>query len=639
MCHRRDGVQIIGVYRLQKAEDSDEMKRLNVKQAILYVGGILVCQLSWMGCFPLIPAYYTAVCLEDTARGLLSLAMLAGIILFVPLTAAVKYLMALMVILITVKLFEWAEGRCTVFCGAIAATMATAMTSVAGALLDMRGQTGVLVSVLESLFVFSVIMAGTRFINRFLQLSLFPGHLDAGHYKEQRLVNYADSFSGLSKVFYRMSTIRKELSPEQVGRIQDELTGSLCINCDQCAICWEKEESTMSACLAYMIQSLQRTGEPDQEMIVQMQERCPYTDAVIHEAVRIFEKARLNLAWYNRLVENREIIAQQLDAMAYIMEDCASEITEITQENRHLIAEVKFRAKERGVMIQKAHLYENKAKRWQFTCQARSRTNGCISMKELTRAVSAGLGQGMRPHRDERAMISPQGGGVIFEEDTCFHETHAVARRVKDGGCVSGDNYSFLMMENGQMVMMLSDGMGSGSTASKESELVLELLEKFLEAGFSKETALKMMNSAMVIRGEDDLYSTVDICSLDLYTGVCEIYKVGAAATFIRHKNYVEHVDSCSLPVGVSNRLEIRNTEKQLGDGDFLVMVSDGVLEYLQDDETGLEPEEIMCEILKYLSYNRPSQLADALMEEVLSRTGHTAGDDMTILAAGIWRK
>mgnify|MGYP006990349313 CR=1 FL=1 len=39
MCHRRDGVQIIGVYRLQKAEDSDEMKRLNVKQAILYVGG------------------------------------------------------------------------------------------------------------------------------------------------------------------------------------------------------------------------------------------------------------------------------------------------------------------------------------------------------------------------------------------------------------------------------------------------------------------------------------------------------------------------------------------------------------------------------------------------------------------------
>lgn len=260
-------------------------------------------------------------------------------------------------------------------------------------------------------------------------------------------------------------------------------------------------------------------------------------------------------------------------------------------------------------------------------------------MKELTRAVSAGLGQGMRPHWDERAMISPQGGGVIFEEDTCFHETHAVARRVKDGGCVSGDNYSFLMMENGQMVMMLSDGMGSGSTASKESELVLELLEKFLEAGFSKETALKMMNSAMVIRGEDDLYSTVDICSLDLYTGVCEIYKVGAAATFIRHKNYVEHVDSCSLPVGVSNRLEIRNTEKQLGDGDFLVMVSDGVLEYLQDDETGLEPEEIMCEILKYLSYNRPSQLADALMEEVLSRTGHTAGDDMTILAAGIWRK
>lgn len=611
------------------------MKRLSVKQVILYVGGILICQMSWMGCFPLIPAYFTAVCLEDAARGVLSAAMLVGIILFVPITAAVKYLMVLAVILITIKLFEWVEGRCTVLCAAAAAAIATFMMSLSGTLLNVRDTIGFLTGLLEAVFVFASIMLGTRFVDLFMQLSLFPQKAEIGQYYGNRLETYADSFSGLSRIFSQMSSVQKELSTEQMGKIQNELTGSLCINCNQCAMCWDREESPMYSYLAYMLQSLQRTGEPDHEIVVQMQEYCPYTDVVIQEGVRIFEKARLNLAWYNRLLENREIIAQQLDAMAYIMEDCANEMIEITQENRQFLAEVKYRARERGVIIQKPHLYENKAGHWQLTCDTHAKNGSCISMKELTKAVSIGLERAMQPHRDERSIVSPQGAIVTFEEDTCFHETHAVVRRIKDGGTVSGDNYSFLELDNGQMAMMLSDGMGSGSTACKESELVLELLEKFLEAGFSKETALKMMNSAMVIRGEDDLYSTVDICSLDLYTGCCELYKIGAADTFIKHRDYVERIVSRSLPVGVTHRMEILETKKQLEDGDFLVMMSDGVLEYLQAEEQ----ENVMCEILSKLTCQHSGQMAEAILEEVLDRTGGKVRDDMTILVCGVWRK
>lgn len=609
--------------------------RLSVKQVILFLGGILACQLSWMGCFPLIPAYYTAVCLEDAARGMFSIAMLAGIILFVPVTAAVKYLMALAVILVTIKLFEWAEGWCSVACAAFAAAIATLMMSLSGELLNMRNSVSMASALLEAVFVLSAVMLGTRFVDFFMQASLIPEKEEEGHYKEERLETYADSFSGLSKIFARMSSAQKGFSSEQIGRIQNELTGSLCINCNQCAMCWERSESPMYSYLAYMLQSLQRTGEPDHEIVVQMKEYCPYTDAVIQEGMRIFEKARLNLAWYNRLLENREIIAQQLDAMAYIMEDCANETVEITQEHGQLLAEAKYRARERGVIIQKQHLYENKDKRWRLVCDVHAKNGSCVSMKELTKAVSAGLERGMRPHRNERAMVTPQGGTVTFEEDTAFHETHAAARCVKDGGHVSGDNYSFLELDGGKMALMLSDGMGSGSTACKESELVLELLEKFLEAGFSEETALKMMNSAMVIRGEDDLYSTVDICALDLYTGSCRMYKIGAAATFIRHGDFVERIESHSLPVGVTHRMEITSTHRQLQSGDYLVMVSDGVLECLQENE----PDKAMCDILNGISSRHPGQIADTLLDEVLQRNGQKAKDDMTVLVCGVWKK
>ena len=157
--------------------------RLSVKQVILFLGGILACQLSWMGCFPLIPAYYTAVCLEDAARGMFSIAMLAGIILFVPVTAAVKYLMALAVILVTIKLFEWAEGWCSVACAAFAAAIATLMMSLSGELLNMRNSVSLASALLEAVFVLSAVMLGTRFVDFFMQASLIPAKEEEGHYK------------------------------------------------------------------------------------------------------------------------------------------------------------------------------------------------------------------------------------------------------------------------------------------------------------------------------------------------------------------------------------------------------------------------------------------------------------------------
>lgn len=612
------------------------LKGIGAKQAILYLVGILVCRFSWMGCYPLIPAYFTAGCLMDGAHGWLCMAMVAGIVAFVPITAAVKYLVTLAVIFMTVKLFEWVEGKCTVSCAAIAASIAVLVMSFAGALLGARLSVSWITGILEAVFVFAASMLGARIMDSYMQISFHDTeNSKAGRYYSQRLENYADSFSGLSKIFSKMNSVQKELSSEQMSRIQNELASNLCVNCNQCAVCWEKTESPMSSYLAYMLQSLQRIGEPDHEIVVQMQEYCPYTDAVIQEAMQIFEKARLNLAWYNRLLENREIIAQQLDAMAYIMEDCADQSKDITNEMKPYLAEVKFRAKERGLMIKNPHLYEDKKNRWEFTCDVYAKNSGCISTKELTRAVSIGLERDMCPHKDGRSMISPQGTSAVFVEDTCFHETHAVARRVQDGGTVSGDNYSFLEMDDGQMTVMLSDGMGSGDTACKESGLVLELLEKFLEAGFTEETALQMMNSAMVIRGEDDLYSTVDICSIDLYTGVCELYKIGAAATFIKHSDYVECVESCTLPVGAACHLEMKKTTKQLEDGEFLVMVSDGVLEYLQ----AKDPQADMCALLQIIEYQHPGQIADAVLNAVLDQTGGIVKDDMTILVCGVWRK
>lgn len=114
----------------------------------------------------------------------------------------------------------------------------------------------------------------------------------------------------------------------------------------------------------------------------------------------------------------------------------------------------------------------------------------------------------------------------MFYEDTKYRSVQGIARLKKDGAQISGDNFSFLELERGDLLLGLSDGMGSGSAACKESEMVLDLVERFLEAGFSVETAIRMMNSAMVMKGESDLYSTVDLCMVNLYDGAADFTRL-----------------------------------------------------------------------------------------------------------------
>ena len=145
----------------------------------------------------------------------------------------------------------------------------------------------------------------------------------------------------------------------------------------------------------------------------------------------------------------------------------------------------------------------------------------------------------------------------------------------------------------------------------------------------------RLMNSAMVLKGEDDSFSTLDFASIDLYTGELELTKIGAAASFIRHGSEVCCIPGGTLPAGVEASAAQGAAHAKLVNGDFLVMVTDGVLEYLHVKN----PEEKISEMIGMIETDNPSVLAEKLMEHVMLFTGGHALDDMTVIAAGIWEK
>ncbi|MCM1561953.1 MAG: serine/threonine-protein phosphatase, partial [Butyrivibrio sp.] len=129
--------------------------------------------------------------------------------------------------------------------------------------------------------------------------------------------------------------------------------------------------------------------------------------------------------------------------------------------------------------------------------------------------------------------------------------------------------------------------------------------------------------------------STLDFAELDLYTGDLEMTKIGAAASFLKHRQEVTCLSCASLPAGVDASYEGEPLHTKMADGDFLVMVTDGVLEYLHVKN----PEAKFAEMISEIQTDNAGALAKKLLEHVMLFTGGHAMDDMTIVVTGIWEK
>ncbi len=141
-----------------------------------------------------------------------------------------------------------------------------------------------------------------------------------------------------------------------------------------------------------------------------------------------------------------------------------------------------------------------------------------------------------------------------------------------------------------------------------------------------------ILNSALIVRSDAQIFSTIDIASLDLYTGVCEFLKVGASTTFIRRENWVETISSTSLPAGVFHKLDPDCTGRKLYNGDMVIMVTDGVLDALP----AAHQESLMKDIIMEHDTGNPSELASYILGRVRQYREKEPSDDMTVLVMGL---
>jgi stage II sporulation protein E len=157
-------------------------------------------------------------------------------------------------------------------------------------------------------------------------------------------------------------------------------------------------------------------------------------------------------------------------------------------------------------------------------------------------------------------------------------------------------------------------------------------MEKMLEAGFDTEESVNMLNSALYAQNEEEDHPTVDICSLDLYSGECEICKVGGAATFLKESGGTECIGGESLPLGIFQKAQTEVRVRQLAAGDLLIMMTDGVLDALEDD-----CEERMRDMIEALEEQNPQEIAEKILSYAICSCGGRIRDDMTVFVLCLW--
>lgn len=215
---------------------------------------------------------------------------------------------------------------------------------------------------------------------------------------------------------------------------------------------------------------------------------------------------------------------------------------------------------------------------------------------------------------------------LLFREQEPYYITVGIGTRTREGQQVSGDCIRYFTTEEGMACVILSDGMGSGEEAREESESTVRMAERFLRAGISAADCVRTIGPALKLRTQGKKFVTLDVSTIDLFTGEAVSVKCGAAPSFVRAVDgdgsvRVRRILSSTLPAGLEEAGDMDVTQFRMGGQDALVLLSDGIVD--ADGSNAGWVEELLSDSLRLSARELAARI-------VLEGSARGAPDDMS---------
>ena len=465
-----------------------------------------------------------------------------------------------------------------------------------------------------------------------------------GHFSEVRFAEIKDELTERLRDFTEVLSIMGKSLNNLVGNdklaiknkgnaLVENLSDRTCSDCDMRYMCWKRELHQTYNAFSDLIRNYENnSGSFPHEL----EKKCIKKYALVKNLEDIMNIYMVNETLKSRLGEGRKILSNHINNMSVTI----SEIVDEFGNELHLCTDVEKSIKKSllkyGINFGSLICYNDKNGRIKIKMQMENCMGSQACIKTVLPIISETIGKNMSIG-SEGCNINSKNNmcEIVIEEAPKYHINSHVAVATKEGEKFTGDSYSYGRTKDGNYITVISDGMGSGPEAGLESKVSVEIIEKFMEVGFDEKIAIDAVNAIMSIKfSEDEKFSTLDMNKIDLYTGNAKFMKVGAIESFIKRGNKVEVINSNTLPFGVLEEPDVDTVEKQVGNGDVIVSISDGVLDVKND---GSFDTTWLIEFLKNTKYRQPKDLSIAILEKAKELSGGKAKDDMTVVVSKVF--
>ena len=221
------------------------------------------------------------------------------------------------------------------------------------------------------------------------------------------------------------------------------------------------------------------------------------------------------------------------------------------------------------------------------------------------------------------------GKKIVYLSDDKYIMAIGMAQETKNNSKQSGDSILNIRLKDGKYLVAISDGMGSGKEAKNSSNQTLRLLENLLVSGFDKKASLDLINNALMNQNKET-FATLDIAIIDLYEGNVEFIKSAACPTYIKKNKSVQMIRSNSLPTGILEESKLETFDKDINDGEIVVLCSDGIL----DSNVEYKNKELWIKyLLEDIETTNTQKIANLILEESVDNNYGIAKDDMSVVA------
>ncbi len=442
----------------------------------------------------------------------------------------------------------------------------------------------------------------------------------------EKMISASESMSTIAGTLNKISKHFAAQRGGELGSMYLSVGEAVCNSCKHKVSCWSNHFFDCMDSLNSLTVTLKNQGCVSAEDISgYLYETCPKLEDICSYVNCHYPEYLLREETFHRLQELRYIVNDQFENVSRILSDFSKQLSTAEWRDEGQEKQIASALTREGFTVKRVVCIVNEDGRKEIEL-VMNKVNLQEQKTMLTHIVEKNCN---RVFSNQQIENETEETRVFFSEGQAFRVVIGSSQSKCKGEKLCGDAFEIFRDPNGKQYIVLSDGMGTGGRAAVDSAITAGLTSELLRAGFGYESVLRLVNTALIAKSDDETLSTLDVACINLFTGELDLLKAGAGASLLLSKTRISRFEESSLPLGILHELDFSRACDRLSDGDVLLMMSDGVsndgLRWVEDLLRTFDCDE-----------GNVQELSETIIKTALRMHQNEKGDDMTVIAVKI---